>query len=409
MIDIRLAREDGARVRAALARKGAVNAELFDQLIEVDRAWRDGRAAADALRARTKLKGRPSPEELEQLSKVKDELRLVEAELTGIESRRDELLGAIPNLPEDGTPDGASDEDAVELRRVGSPPSFSFTPRDHVDLGGFDMERGARLSGSRFAYRVGSAALLELSLYRFALETLVGEGFVPILPPVLVREQAMFATGFLPAEQAHLYTLASDDLYLTGTSEVALAAYHMGEILEADEVPVHLAGYSTCFRRESGAAGRDTRGIFRVHQFDKVEMFVFCAPEDAPDEHQRLLALEERIVQELGLPYRVVDTAAGDLGPSAARKFDIEAWIPSQERYREITSCSNTTDYQARRLQTRLRTDSGLVFPYTLNGTAATGRFVIAIMENFQDEKGGVAVPPVLVRYGAPESIPPAH
>jgi seryl-tRNA synthetase len=406
MIDMRLAREDGAQLRTALKRKGAANVQLFDELIETDRVWRESRATADGLRSRIRLKARPGPSELEELTRVKEELRAVESELAVFDARRDELLAAIPNPPEEAAPDGESDEDAVELRRVGDLPEFAFTPKDHVDLGGFEMERAARLSGSRFAYRVGPAALLELSLYRYALDVLVKEGFVPMLPPVLVREQAMFGTGFLPAEEAHLYTLGSDELYLTGTSEVGLAGYHMGEILEADEVPRRYAGYSTCFRRESGAAGRDNRGIFRVHQFDKVEMFVFCEPGKSRSEHQRLLALEERIVESLGLPYRVVDVAAGDLGASAARKFDIEAWIPSMERYREITSCSNTTDYQARRLQTRLRTESGLVHPHTLNGTAATGRFVIAIMENFQDDKGAVAVPPVLVPYGAPETIP---
>jgi seryl-tRNA synthetase len=408
MIDIKLAREDGPRLRAALSRKSAANAALFDELMEADGRWREQTSAADALRARKKFKGRPSPEELEELGRVNEELQALEAELTAVAQRRDELLAAIPNPPEDDAPSGAADEDALELRRVGTPPTFSFAPKDHVDLGGFEMERGARLSGSRFAYRVGGAALLELSLYRYALDVLVREGFVPMLPPILVREQAMFGTGFLPAEQAHLYTLAGDDLYLTGTSEVALAGYHMGEIFSADEVPRRYAGYSTCFRRESGAAGRDTRGIFRVHQFDKVEMFVFCEPAMSRNEHERLLALEESIVQSLEIPYRVVDIAAGDLGPSAARKFDIEAWIPSQERYREITSCSNTTDYQARRLQIRLRTESGtLVHPHTLNGTAATGRFVIAIMENFQDDKGVVTVPSVLVPYGAPETLPP--
>lgn len=407
MIDIGLAREEGARLRAALRRKGTANALLFDELIETDKVWREGKATADGLRSRTRLKGPPGPQQREELARVKEELKAVETELAVFATRRDELLAAVPNPPEEAAPDGETDDDAVELRRVGDPPKFSFAPKDHVDLGGFEMERAARLSGSRFAYRVGGAALLELALYRYALDLLVKEGFVPMLPPVLVREQAMFGTGFLPAEEAHLYTLGSDELYLTGTSEVALAGYHMDEILEAEDVPARYAGYSTCFRRESGAAGRDNRGIFRVHQFDKVEMFVFCEPGKSRLEHERLLALEERIVESLGLPYRVVDIAAGDLGPSAARKFDIEAWIPSQERYREITSCSNTTDYQARRLGTRMRTESGLIFPHTLNGTAATGRFVIAIMENFQEADGSVEVPPVLVRHGAPKTIEP--
>ena len=274
---------------------------------------------------------------------------------------------------------------------------MNFPLRDHLDLGGFDVERGARLSGSRFAYRIGPIALVELALYRYALDHLVGLEFVPVLPPVLVREEAMYGTGFLPTEEANLYKIESDGLYLTGTSEVGLAALHQGEIL--DELPLRYAGYSTNFRREAGSAGRDTRGIFRVHQFDKVEMFVFAAPEQSAEIHEELLATEEAIVSGLGIPYRVVNVAAGDLGAPAARKYDIEAWIPTQDRFREITSCSNTTDYQARRLGVRYRHEGTLRYPHTLNGTAMTARFLIAILENFQDSQGDrSAIPEVLVR-----------
>jgi seryl-tRNA synthetase len=403
MIDMRAARLDPAPVRAALARKGG--AELFDELLEVDRRWREETSAAEALRAKTKVQGKPSEEERVELAAAKAQLKVAESALAELEERRDDLLRRIPNPPADSAPDGASDEDAVEVRRVGTPPEFAFEPQDHLALGGFDQERGVRLSGARFAYRMGEAALVELSLYRYALDVLVGLGFVPVLPPVLVREEAMYGTGFLPTDEANLYQVSPDGLYLTGTSEVALAGLHQGEILEEAELPLRYAGYSTCFRREAGAAGRDTRGIFRVHQFDKVEMFIYTRPEDSPETHEQILAIEEQIVSGLGIPYRVVNTAAGDLGPSAAKKYDIEAWIPTQARYREITSCSNTTDYQARRLGTRYREGSELRYPHTLNGTAMTARFLVAILECFQDEGGSVAVPEALQRLGAPTRL----
>jgi seryl-tRNA synthetase len=256
-------------------------------------------------------------------------------------------------------------------------------------------------------YRVGAAALLELALYRFALDRLLAKGFTPVLPPVLVREEAMHGTGFLPTDEVNIYSVERDELYLTGTSEVALAGFHSGEVLEADSLPLRYAGYSTCFRREAGAAGKDTRGMFRVHQFDKVEMFVFCSPEVSAEEHDRLLGVEEELVAELGLPYRVVNIAAGDLGASASKKYDIEAWFPGQDRYREITSTSNTTDYQSRRLDIRFRAEQGLEFVHTLNGTAVTARAMIAVLENFQDEGGAVAVPEALVAFGAPSRIEP--
>jgi seryl-tRNA synthetase len=400
MIDIRAARSDPDGFRAALARKGA--GEAFDALMEADAAWRSVNARVDELRARRRPsgKGKPSPEELEQLNAVKAELREAEEELARAGERRQALLDRIPNPPDPSAPDGLTEEDAVELRRVGEPRELGFQPRDHLELGEIDVERGAKVSGSRFAYRIGETALLELALYRFALERLTAKGFVPVLPPVLVREEAMYGTGFLPTDEVNLYRIERDGLYLTGTSEVALAAMHMGEELDGGELPRRYAGYSACFRREAGAAGKDTRGMFRVHQFDKVEMFVFCAPESSSEEHEHLLAVEEELVAELGVPYRVVSIAAGDLGASAVKKYDIEAWFPSQQRYREITSTSNTTDYQARRLEVRLRGDDGKLEPvHTLNGTAVTARLLLAIMENFQQEDGSYAVPDVLRRY----------
>ena len=405
MIDLRAARADPEGFRAALARKGA--AEAFDELLAADERWRELETQASELRARTKTKGKPTPEQLERLRELKTELQRVEAEHEEAERRRQELLDRVPNPPDPSVPDGTDEEDAVEMRRVGEPPTFSFEPRDHLDLvaahGWIDLERAARVSGARFAYRVGEVALLELALYRFALDRLVAKEFVPVLPPVLVREEAMYGTGFLPTDEVNIYKIERDELYLTGTSEVALASFHMGE--ELDELPRRYAGYSTNFRRESGAAGKDTRGMFRVHQFDKVEMFVFTEPGRSSDEHEALLALEEELVQEVGLPYRVVNIAAGDLGASAAKKYDIEAWFPGQQRYREITSTSNTSDYQARRLGIRFRREGKLEPVHTLNGTAMTARWLIALLENFQDEGGEIAVPEVLTQFGAPPKL----
>ena len=405
MIDLRAARADPEGFRSALERKGA--GEAFDELLAADARWRELETQASELRAQTKTKGKPTPEQLEQLRELKAELQRVEAEHEQAAQSRQELLDRVPNPPDPSVPDGAAEEDAVELRRVGEPPTFSFEPRDHLELaaahGWIDLERAARVSGARFAYRVGEVALLELALYRFALDRLVGKGFVPVLPPVLVREEAMYGTGFLPTDEVNIYKIERDELYLTGTSEVALASFHMGE--ELDELPRRYAGYSTNFRRESGAAGKDTRGMFRVHQFDKVEMFVFTEPGSSAEEHDALLALEEELVQEVGLPYRVVNVAAGDLGASAAKKYDIEAWFPSQQRYREITSTSNTTDYQARRLGIRFRREGKLEPVHTLNGTAMTARWMIALLENFQDEGGEIAVPEVLTQFGAPPRL----
>jgi seryl-tRNA synthetase len=407
VIDLRAARNDPNAFRAALARKSA--AETFDELLAADRAVLDLQPRVEELRSQRKLKGKPTPEQLEQLERVKVELQPLEEQLTAAESTRKEILDRLPNPPADDTPDGFTDDDAQEIRRVGEPPAFGFAAKDHLDLaqphGWIDMERGAKVSGSRFAYRVGDFALLELAVYRYALDKLVQKGFSPVLPPVLVREGAMYGTGFLPTDEVNIYKVERDELYLTGTSEVGVAGMHMGEILDFDSLPRRYAGYSTNFRRESGAAGKDTRGMFRVHQFDKVEMFVFTTVDVARDEHERLLAIEEELLGDLGIPYRVVNVAAGDLGASAAKKYDIEGWFPGQERYRELTSTSNTTDYQARRLDIRTRRDGKLEHVATLNGTAVTARTVIALLENFQDERGAVSVPEPLWAYGAPRTL----
>jgi seryl-tRNA synthetase len=407
VIDLRAARNDPEGFRAALARKGA--AELFDELLTADRAVLEVQPRVEELRSKRKLKGKPTPEQLAELEQVKVELQQLEEDLTSAEARRKELLDRIPNPPAEDTPDGFTDEDAVEVRRVGEPPSFDFPVKDHLDLaqifGWIDMERAAKVSGSRFAYRVGDLALLELALYRYALDRLGQKGFVPVLPPVLVREEAMYGTGFLPTDEVNIYKVERDELYLTGTAEVGLASMHMGDVLDLDRLPLRYAGYSTNFRREAGAAGKDTRGMFRVHQFDKVEMFVFTTMDVARDEHEHLLAIEEALIGDLDLPYRVVNIAAGDLGASAVKKYDIEGWFPAQDRYRELTSTSNTTDYQARRLDIRTRRDGKLEHVATLNGTAVTARTVIALLENFQDEGGSISVPEALWEYGAPRRL----
>jgi seryl-tRNA synthetase len=394
MIDLRAARADPDRFRTALARKGA--AETFDEMLVADERWRSLLPGVDELRARQKLDGKPTPEQLESLARVKEELRALEQELAAAEAERDGLLAQVPNPPDPSAPDGDSEEDAEELRRVGDPPADG---PEHTEVGRFELERAARLSGSRFGFLVGDTALVALALYRFAIDRALAHGHTPVVPPVLVREEAMYGTGFFPTDRSNIYVLEADELYLTGTSEVSLAGLHMTEIL--DELPLRYSGFSTCFRRESGAAGKDTRGLFRVHQFNKVELFVYCEPGRSTEEHDRLLAIEEELVQALDLPYRVVNVAAGDLGAPAAKKYDIEAWFPSQQRYREITSTSNTTDFQARRLGIRHRVDEKrLETPHTLNGTAVTDRWLLALLENFSGE-----VPDVLAPYGAPARV----
>jgi seryl-tRNA synthetase len=410
VIDLRAARREPGRYRAALARRGA--AEDFDALLAADQTWRELTERAEALRAVQKRSSpgvKPGDQEIVELRRLRDELATATVQQAEAEAERQELLARVPNLPDPTAADGMAEEDAVVVRTCGEPPVFSFEPRESTELGSprgwIDMARGARLSGSRFAYRIGDVAQAEMALYRFVLDRLAGRGFLPVLPPVLVGERAMYGTGFLPTEESNLYHLEKDDLYLTGTSEVALAGIHADERLDESELPATYVAFSTNFRREAGAAGKDTKGMFRVHQFDKVEMYVYCLPEQSADFHERLLGYEEEIVRALGLPYRVMNISVGDLGAPAAKKYDIEAWFPAQRRYREITSCSNTTDYQARRLNVRFRRNGKLEFAHTLNGTGATARVLLAIMENFQDEGGTVTVPEVLRPFGAPATL----
>ena len=397
MIDLKAARAEPERFREALARKGA--GEPFDALLEADARWRSLVPQVDELRGRTKLKGKPSPEQLDELQQVKAELKRSEEELASAEAERDRLALLVPNPPDESVPPGESEDDAVEVRRVGEPPVLA-EPREHTEIGRFDMDRAAKLSGSRFGYWVGDTALLALALYRLALDRLTDKGFVPVLPPVLVREHALVGTGWLPADEPNIYAVADEDLFLAGTAEIPLGGLHAGEILEADDLPLRYVGFSPCFRSEAGAAGRDTRGMFRVHQFNKVEQFAFTLPEDSWDEHERLVENTEEIVRELELPYRVVVLPAGDMSKASAKTYDVELWFPAQERYRETASISNTTDFQARRLETRYRGDRGIEPVHTLNGTAVVDRMALAILENFQGE-----VPAALRPYGAPEQI----
>jgi seryl-tRNA synthetase len=397
VIDLKAARNDPDGFRAALARKGA--AEAFDELLRADETWRALVPRVDDLRSRQKLQGRPTPEQIEELKNVKAELQALEAEIAAAEAERDRLLTQVPNPPHESVPDGDTEEDALEIGRFGTPLDLPDA-KEHTEIGRFEMERAAKVSGSRFGYMIGDTALVALALYRLALAHVGAAGFLPVIPPVLVREDAMYGTGFFPTERTNIYGIESDGLYLTGTSEVALAGLHMDEILDADELPLRYAGFSTNFRREAGAAGKDTRGMIRVHQFNKVEMYAYVRPEESWAEHERILELEESLLRELGLPYRVVNVAAGDLGAPAAKKYDCEAWFPAQGRYREVTSASNTTDFQARRLRVRYRDGKGTELVHTLNGTAVTDRALLAILENFQGD-----VPDVLRGYGAPARI----
>lgn len=405
-------------MRGSLARRGPAAVVGLDAVIALDARRRAVLPELEGLRAEQneangRIRGASDDEtrrvEIEAMRVVAGRVKELERELGEVEAGLQRALAPLPNLPEASAAPGPGDE---LVREVGAVPALEFEPRDHLELAGarIDMDRAANLSGTRFAYLKGDLVMLELALVRWALEKLRAQGFEPVVPPVLVRERALFGTGFLPDTEQQIYSLPEDELYLVGTSEVALASLHDGELLDADSLPLRYAGFSPCFRREAGAAGRDTRGIFRVHQFDKVEMFSFVAPEESQAEHERILAVEEEILGELGLPYRVVNIAVTDLGNSAAKKYDCEAWLPSQGRYRELTSCSNTTDYQARRLGIRVRRERGTQVPHTLNGTAvAVGRTIVALLENGQRADGGVQLPACLVPYGAPASLAPAQ
>jgi seryl-tRNA synthetase len=415
MLDLRLLRREPDQARAALARRGA--ADAVEEVLELDARRREILPQLEGLRAerneaseaigRAKRSGENADEAIAQMREVGARIKSLEAELAQVDAALEEKLATLPNLP-DPT---AADEDEV-VSEWGAPKPHG---RDHLELLGsrVDMEAGARVAGSRFVYLKGELVFLEFALVRWALERLSTKGFVPVVPPVLVREEALFGTGMLPDTEQQIYTVPEDNLYLAGTSEVPLSYLHAGQILDEQQLPLRYAGFSTCFRREAGAAGKDTRGMFRVHQFDKVEMFTFVRAEDSPAEHDRLLAIEEEIFQALEVPYRVVNIGVAELGNSAAKKYDLEAWLPGDAggRYREVTSCSNTTDYQARRIDCRYRPvdADGTRHVHTLNGTAiAVGRTIIAIVENHQEEDGTIRIPEVLHAYGAPPAIEPS-
>ena len=412
MIDLQLLRDDLPRVLQGLGRRGW-GPDKVRELAELDERRRQLIQEVDASRAEQKMAskaiGSAGPQDrpamIEHASKLKERTGGLEDDLTGVQNRLDALLLTVPNLPHDDTPDG-EEGDGVVLRTFGQKPAFDFEVRDHVELleaaDALDLERAARTSGARFAYLKGEAVLLEFALVRYALDIAMEHGFTPMLVPILVRREAMVGTGFLPGDEQQLFrTDDRDDLFLIGTSEVPLASYHADEILEPEDLPLRYAGYSPCLRREAGSAGRDTRGILRVHQFEKVELFSFCGPEQSEEEHERMLSIEQSIFEGLGIHAQVVDIPLGDLGASAARKFDIEAWMPGQQAYREVTSTSNTTDYQARRLNVRIRNDTGRnVTAHTCNGTAvAIQRAIIALVETHQREDGSVAVPEKLQPY----------
>ncbi|AZH81775.1 serine--tRNA ligase [Plantibacter sp. PA-3-X8] len=410
MIDPVLLREQPEVLRASQQKRGS-SVDLVDQAIDADTARRAAITGFEELRAEQNAFGKQvakAPKEekaalVAQAQQLAARVKEAQQVATEAEAYFADVAGRIQNPVLDGVPAGG-EADFITLREVGERPSFDFAPRDHLELGellgAIDMQRGTKVSGSRFYFLRGIGARLEIALMNLALDRAIEAGFVPLITPTLVRPEIMKGTGFLGEHADEVYQIAGEDLFLTGTSEVALAGYHSDEILDLEEGALRYAGWSTCYRKEAGSYGRDTRGIIRVHQFNKLEMFVYTKPEDAAAEHERLLSYQEAMLQSLGLSYRVIDTAAGDLGSSAARKFDVEAWVPTQDAYRELTSTSNCTTYQARRLDTRYRGESGKTTPVaTLNGTLATTRWIVAILETHQQEDGSVVIPEVLRPY----------
>ena len=419
MIDANLLRENPAAIKASQKARGA-SEDLVDQAALADDNWRKAQAEFENLRAeqnaKAKLVAGASPEDRAKLIAEGQELAIgvkaAEQRAADFQSELNKIVLKIENVVIEGVPVGGEDNFVV-IREEGTKPKFSFTPRDHVELGELldviDIERGVKISGSRFYFLKGWGARLELALMNLALDQAANAGFTALITPTLVKPEVMAGTGFLGEHADEIYYLPADDLYLTGTSEVALAGYHSNEIIDLSDGPKRYAGWSTCYRREAGSHGKDTKGILRVHQFNKLEMFSYVEPEHADEEHKKLLAWQEEMLKKCELPYRVIDTAAGDLGSSAARKFDAEAWVPSQETYRELTSTSNCTTYQARRLNVRYRKEDGkTAIAATLNGTLATTRWLVAILENHQQEDGSVRIPVALRPYlGGAELITP--
>lgn len=410
MIDLKILRENPDLVRQSQRARGA-SVEIVDAALAADQQRRNAIVEFEKVRSEQNalsksIGGAKGDEKSGLLAKAKDlavAVKEADALRAEAEAHADKVLGELANIADTRAPIGG-EEDFVVLEEIGKPPTFSFPPKDHVELGkilgAIDTERGAKVSGSRFYYLTGNGALLEFALINLAMAKAVAAGFIPVVPPVLVKPHAMEGTGFLGQAAENVFHLEQDDFYLVGTSEVPLAAYHMDEILDSERFPLRYAGFSSCFRREAGTYGKDTRGIIRVHQFDKVEMFSFCAPEDAAAEHERLLSWEKEFLNALEIPYRVIDVATGDLGASAVRKFDCEAWIPTQNAYREVTSTSNCTEFQSRRLNIRYKEETGTRPVATLNGTlCAIPRIIVAILENHQQEDGSVNIPKALIPY----------
>ncbi|MFI6388786.1 serine--tRNA ligase [Nonomuraea sp. NPDC050547] len=419
MIDLRTLREDPERLRASQRARGEDDS-IVDKLLALDERRRSALTSFETMRAEqksmgksvSKAQGEEKQALLQRAKELAAQVKAAEVEAEQLGAELDEMAHAVPNIVEEAAPHGGED-DFVVLETIGEPRAFDFEPKDHLELGealdAIDMERGAKVSGSRFFFLKGVGARLQLALLNMGMQHAIEAGFTAMITPVLVRPETMAGTGFHVAHDKEIYRLPDDDLYLVGTSEVALAGYHANEILDGAELPLRYAGWSSCFRREAGSYGKDTRGIIRVHQFDKVEMFTYVRPEDAAAEHQRLLAWEKEMLAKIEVPYRIIDTAAGDLGMSAARKFDCEAWIPSQGRYRELTSTSNCTEFQSRRLAVRFRDKDGKPqHVATLNGTLATTRWIVAILENHQQADGSVVVPKALRPFLGLDVLEPA-
>jgi seryl-tRNA synthetase len=418
VIDLKLLRDDLDSVRAAYERRGGV--PQLDEIAELDKQHRRLLAEVEQVRAehnsasRSIAKAPPEerPAAIARAKVLADRLKELEPELERAEAEIARLASYLPNLPDRSVPQGSSEAENVVEREVGDKPRFDFEPLDHAALGRqlgiFDSERGAKTSGSRFVYLTGPGAILEFALVRFAVDLLGGRGFIPVITPVLVRERAMYGTGFLPTEEREIYKIERDDLYLAGTSEVALAGMHADEIVDVSELPLRYAGFSTNFRREAGTYGKDTQGLVRLHQFDKVEQFSYCYPDKSWEEYDFILANQEELLQALEIPYRVLVMCGGDLGPMAAKKIDHEAWLPASNRFMEVTSATNATDYQARRLQARFREGGKSRLVHTLNGTAcAIGRTIVALLENHQQPDGTVAIPKALQPYTGFDVIEP--
>jgi seryl-tRNA synthetase len=413
MLDIKFIRKNPGKVKEGIKKKG-FDEKLVDEILEVDKERRKKIKEVEELRAKinriSKVIGKEKDEEkkkelLKESKEISEKLERLEEELKKKEEIFESLMAKLPNLPFDDVPVGKDETQNVVLREVGERPKFDFNPKDHLEIGErldlIDVKRAAKTSGTRFGFLKNEAVLLEFAIINFTFNTLIKEGFIPVIPPVLIKEKPFWGMGYLDRGKEEVYYIPKDELYLVGTAEQIIGPMHMDEIFEEKELPKRYLGFSSCFRREAGSYGKDTRGIFRVHQFDKIEMFSFCKPEDSRKEHRFFLEMEEKLMQSLKIPYRVVHICTGDLGDPAAEKFDIEAWLPGQNRYRETHSTSNCTDFQARRLNIRYRTKSGkLEFVHTINGTAfAIGRILITILENYQQKDGSVKIPKVLHPY----------